>query len=207
MNPINEFLKGFPWETRFLLYGRFGTCVHIVALLALFIFAMQARFSKKNVLKLFVSYYAAFFASTNACSIFGNLTDGLIPQTNLGVAYLFFLAVFSFLIFLLRGSLLQNLDIAAPTFILGRSIGIIGCLFTGCCHGFPAEWGIYSYSTGTTVVPTVLFDIFLSIAIVLYLILTKKKYSASGLVAAKSILLFGVLRYVIDVLRDNDKLF
>ena len=69
------------------------------------------------------------------------------------------------------------------------------------------RWMIYSNHAGTTVVPTVLFDILLSFVIVVYLLLSKKKLLTPGAIAARGILLFGVLRYVVDVLRDNNKLF
>lgn len=49
-------------------------------------------------------------------------------------------------------------------------------------------------------------DMVMSYIIVVYLMLAGKKQHVSGMTAAKGMLLFGILRYVIDVLRDNEKL-
>lgn len=196
-----------PKESRFVLYGRFGTIMHVVMFAVLLLLMLRRFQNKKNVFQLLFSFYVAFFAGNLACNVLGNLTHNIIPKINLGVAFFFFLMVSTFLLWLLKAPVRQSLDIAVPVFILGRGIGIIGCLFPGCCHGFPAAWGIYSHNAGTPVVPTVLFDMLLSYVIVGYLLLTRKKHLVSGTLAAKGILLFGVLRYVIDVLRDNNKLF
>lgn len=206
MNMINQFLAELSTDSRSMLYSGFGAIMHVVMLIFLIIQARHASLNKKNVLQLFVAYYVAFFAGNSACNILGGLTGGVIPKINLGVAFSVFILVMFILLRITKAPVLQLMDIAVPTFILGRGIGIIGCLFPGCCHGFPATWGIYSHNAGTTVVPTVLFDILLSIAIVVYMLLSKKKLPAPGVISANGILLFGVLRYAIDVLRDNNKL-
>lgn len=207
MNLFNQFLAEMPKETRLVLYGRFGTIMHVVMFAVLLLLMLRRFQNKKNVFRLLFSFYVAFYAGNMACNVLGNLTHNLIPKINLGVAFFFFLLVSTFLLWLLKAPVRQSLDIAVPVFILGRGVGIIGCLFPGCCHGFPAAWGIYSNHAGTTVVPTVLFDILLSFVIVVYLLLSKKKLLTPGAIAARGILLFGVLRYVVDVLRDNNKLF
>lgn len=207
MEAINAVLMGIPAESRTLLYNGFGFVMHIVMVVFLIIRARRMLLNGASILKLFTTFYVAFFVGNFACNKLGVLTNGLIPKINLGVAFLFFLLTFVLLIRFCKAPIRPFLDNAIPVFILGRGIGIIGCLFTGCCHGFEAEWGIYSNITKTTVVPTVLFDMLLSYAIAGYICLPGKKCPAPGNCAAKGILLFGVLRYTIDVLRDNNKLF
>lgn len=207
MDIINRILIELPPEIRSSLYDGFGFCMHIVMLVFLAVQAKYASLNKKGILQLFVSYYVAFSAGNIACNVSNSLTDGLIPRINLGVAFLVFLLVLILLLRLLKAPVCPFLDISVPVFLLGRAVGIIGCIFTGCCHGFFATWGIYSHQAKTTVVPTVLVDIASSCVIVFYLLLKRKKVSASGMIATKGILLFGVLRYVVDVLRDNQKQF
>lgn len=207
MSNLNRFLLSLPHENRRLLYSGFGTCMHIVMLAFLIIQARRTGLNGKNVFRLLVSYYVAFFMGTTACNVLGELTNSLIPRINLGVAFLVFLLVHSLLTWLLKANARLFLDIAVPVFILGRGIGIIGCLFPGCCHGFPVSWGIYSHNAGTTVVPTVLIDMLASYLIVAYLLFAARKLHAPGMLAAKGILLFGALRYTVDVLRDNHKVF
>ena len=207
MSQINQFLIALSDESRRTLYSTFGTCLHAAVLVTLAVYAMRAKLGIKGSLKLLLPYYAAFYAGTNACSLLSKLTSGVIPKVNLGVSFVVFLTVLTLLLWLVKAPMRQLLDIAIPTYILGRGVGIIGCIFGGCCHGFPAAWGIYSDNAGTTVVPTVLIDIVASYIIVAYLLLAGKKNPVPGAVAARGILLFGLLRYVVDVLRDNNKLF
>lgn len=204
---VNQFLQELSIEEQSNLYSTFGTIKDCVVIIALLLSCKRYQLEKKLCVRLFVVYAVAFYVGNISCNVLGALTKGVIPKINLGVAFLVFLVVFVLLVRLLKGSVQQFIDIAIPVFILGRGVGIIGCLFEGCCHGFPAAWGIYSDNAGTTVVPTVLIDIVASYIIVAYLLLAGKKKPVPGMVAAKGILLFGVLRYVVDILRDNDKLF
>jgi len=84
-------------------------------------------------------------------------------------------------------------------------VAILGCLFYGCCHGYPCDFGVYSIRTDCITFPTVPLDSFCSAGITAYLIfLTRKlRYAGTGQVTAMGLLLFGILRIAIDILRDN----
>lgn len=206
---INEFIRDLSHSTQLDLYNAFGMLMYVIIIILFICAIYNYSISRKNAVILFISFTAAFLISPMLCAFMNSITDGIIPERNLGVGFLPFLVVFSFLTLLFKGNHLENLDAAVPMYIGGRGICIIGCLFTGCCHGFPAEWGIYSHHADCNTVPCPLFDSIASILIVIFIIRyckNEEKYRP-GKVSAYGMITFGILRYVIDVLRDNNKLF
>lgn len=95
---------------------------------------------------------------------------------------------------------------AIPGIALGHSLGRIGCLFAGCCHGAPTDaWYGINMMNGSgewvKCVPTQLFEaIFLMLLfgfLVSFSILKKK------LILPFYLIIYGVWRFAIEYLRDD----
>ncbi len=120
--------------------------------------------------------------------------------------------------------LLALLDILAPAIILAHGFGRIGCFMQGCCCGGPApEWfpcGItYPHgslaarlypailsATGSSVpvYPVQLFEAagnFILCGFLLWLLIRKRKFN--GMIAAAYLVLYGVLRFLLEFLRGD----
>lgn len=108
-------------------------------------------------------------------------------------------------------------DMAAPTIALGLAFGRTGCLLVGCCHGkacspdfplamtFPAET---IGRAGVPLYPTQLWSILANLAIfaLLYFYFRPRK-TFHGQVMAVFIALYGIVRSVIELWRDDPRGF
>lgn len=205
---INAYLEEISLSARQGFYQGFGIVMMAVYLIMLLWTVKQYRTGIKRAIAILVIFWGSYFWANLLCSTLFDVTKGIVPAVNLGVAFGFFLLLAFSLALALRIPVFSVLDAVTPVFILGRSVGILGCNFTGCCHGFPVPWGIYSNEAGCATVPTVLMDSIGSWAITAYLLYTARKaeYTGNGNVLARGLFLFGLLRTAIDILRDNDKL-
>ena len=98
-------------------------------------------------------------------------------------------------------------DFLAPIGVSGFAIIRIGCIFTGCCQGYPSKWGIYSNVSGTICFPVQICEIAVSLIIgTLLIVMTKKKYQ-QGKLLSWMMIMFGSTRFVLEFFRDNNKLF
>ncbi|MCR4682137.1 MAG: prolipoprotein diacylglyceryl transferase [Clostridiales bacterium] len=99
----------------------------------------------------------------------------------------------------------ELLDCIAVCIPAAHSIGRLGCLCAGCCHGKPTDawYGIYMVNLGRRVVPTQLFEaIFLAaLAVFLFVRAVKnKRYNMPLYMAA-----YGIWRFPMELLRDDDR--
>lgn len=90
--------------------------------------------------------------------------------------------------------------------ILG-GIGAFGCIFAGCCRGYPCVWGIYNPRVETAVFPLPILNgvVMLTIAVYLYIRTNKRKYAVDGLAYPVMLVLFGMTRFGTEFLCDNNK--
>lgn len=206
MEFINSFLLELSPPVRNTLYSAFGYGMY-AAFVAIFLWSVKKRgITRKPAILILVSFVLAFLLGQQITVVLKNVTGGLIPDRNLGVAMLTFLPVFCILLLLFRLPVTTGLDAAIPMYIGGRGFCIIGCIFPGCCHGAAAEWGLFSHSAKYNTVPCPLIDSLVSLLIVGFLMGRKKGRTGEGFTAAYGLIAFGILRYVIDLLRDNDKI-
>ena len=98
-------------------------------------------------------------------------------------------------------------DFLAPIGVSGFAIIRIGCIFTGCCQGFPSKWGIYSNVSGTICFPVQMFEIAVSLMIGTILFVMAKKKLQQGKLLSWMMIMFGSTRFVLEFFRDNNKLF
>lgn len=205
---LNEFLMSLSPEEGLRLYGALGNLQWPMYAAILLWVTVKYPIPKKQKLLLWVIFAAALWWSGLFCPLLNGLTEGMVPSPNMGVSFLFFCLITAVLAYAVKLPVLTALDALLPAYILGRGAAITGCVFYGCCEGFPCSFGIYSGRSGCTVFPTVPMDIILSVCITAYLmILTgRNRYAGNGRVTAMGLILFGILRLAIDLLRDNHKL-
>ena len=107
---------------------------------------------------------------------------------------------------------LEYFDLCAPSISLAQGFGRIGCFLAGCCYGretdsifgvvFP-ESGLAP--SGVKLLPTQLFSSAGDFLITIVLLLYYKKKKHSGDVGAMYMLLYGVGRFLIEILRNDNR--
>lgn len=115
-----------------------------------------------------------------------------------------------------RSSINKTLDFCSPGTSLCNTIAHIGCIFPGCCHGFAISsypswlsWtGIYCNETGTYTFPIQLVECFFYglIAVIILIWAKRKNYHTEGKAYPIYLILFGVARFCLEFLRDNEKI-
>lgn len=103
----------------------------------------------------------------------------------------------------------KSLDFVAPCLCINHGIAHIGCIFAGCCHGYPSEWGLYSNEVGYRCFPIQPIEAAVAIGIAVYIWHREKKkgYGAGvdGLSFPMMLMLFGYSRFILEFFRDNHK--
>lgn len=196
-------------EDRSAIYSTLGNLQWLAFAVVLLWATIKYHRPLKDKIILWVAFVAARYWGACMVPLLKSVAPGVFPSGNFGIAFGFVVLIVAAIAYFLRTSVWFTLEAAVPAFILGRGLAITGCIFYGCCYGHPVSWGIYSGVTQTYVFPTVMLDVAASCAIVIYLIILAKKrgYSSDGIAAARGIFLFGILRVLIDLLRDNHTLF
>lgn len=107
---------------------------------------------------------------------------------------------------------LEYFDLCAPSIALAQGFGRIGCFLAGCCYGRTTDsvFGVVFPEgclapAGVKVLPTQLFSSAGDFLIALVLVLFYKKKKHSGDVAALYMLLYGVGRFLIEILRNDNR--
>ncbi len=106
-------------------------------------------------------------------------------------------------------------DIFAPSIALGQALGRMGCFFAGCCYGRPTDlaWGVtFSHPqslapTGIPLHPTQLYASLALMAIFFVLLGMRRHIHFSGQMACVYLILHSVLRFSIEFLRADSRLF
>ncbi len=97
--------------------------------------------------------------------------------------------------------------IVIPLMIGG--VGSMGCVFAGCCKGYPCEWGIYNPRTQINVFPVQIVNAVIMLLILIYLFIRTKRnhYVSDGLSYPVMLILFGATRLITEFFCDNEKIF
>ena len=97
-------------------------------------------------------------------------------------------------------------DFIAPLLAIFHGVTHIGCIFPGCCHGYPAAWGLYSNEAGAVCFPNQPLEAASSLLVAGILLLMMKKNVQQGRLYAWYLLLFGGSRFLWEFLRNNEKI-
>lgn len=139
------------------------------------------------------------------------ITSGFTQEStsNLAVAFVYLLPVGWLLAKLFRlrwQAVTEMLTLAMLAFhIPGRS----GCIFTGCCHGYPNKWGVYSLWADEYVFPIVLVESLMTLCILVFLFIRmgRKTYVPDGRTMPWMLLLYGIGRFYTEYFHDNEKIW
>ena len=93
--------------------------------------------------------------------------------------------------------------------LLVHGISHFGCIFVGCCHGYPCSFGIYNPMFQDIRFPIQPIEALTAVAIVVFLFVRskKKQYEPDGYEYPLMLVLFGSTRFLFEFLRDNYKMF
>ncbi len=106
-------------------------------------------------------------------------------------------------------------DLFAPAVALGLFFARIGCFMAGCCYGKETSlpWGV-TFTDPQSLArlhvhlhPTQLYEAAAGLALFLFLIRMEKKQSFDGQIFWLFLLLYSVLRFLIEFLRDDPRGF
>ena len=120
--------------------------------------------------------------------------------------------VFAFvpLICLICGKLLRVpweklCDAMSMHLLLRSAFAQLGCLFTGCCHGYEVSWGLYSPQTGKYHMPIPIFETVITLAIFGWLLykIIKGGFQSDGTHFPRMLIYYGIMRCVCEILRDT----
>lgn len=110
-------------------------------------------------------------------------------------------------IFRLKWSLVCDALAFFPLFT--SALGQLACIFPGCCHGYESIFGIYNPRTGLYHFPVQILETILTLAILAYLIyrLHRRAYVSDGMLYPEMMALYGLMRFICEAMRDNEKIF
>ena len=109
---------------------------------------------------------------------------------------------------MLKIDYLRALDYVSPCLCINHGIAHIGCIFAGCCHGYPAVHGMYSVPAGCRCFPVQLCEALTALAIAALIVrmASRKKYSAEKCILYPTMLtLYGGTRFLWEFFADNKK--
>ena len=98
-------------------------------------------------------------------------------------------------------------DFIAPLLAVFHGVTHLGCIFPGCCHGYPSDWGIFSNEAGTVCFPNQPLEAVSSILIGVSLFVLAVRGIQTGRLYAWYLLSFGLTRFLWEFLRDNKKIW
>ncbi|MBQ7500407.1 MAG: prolipoprotein diacylglyceryl transferase [Clostridia bacterium] len=111
---------------------------------------------------------------------------------------------------ILKMGYFKALDFVSPCLCINHGIAHFGCIFAGCCHGYPCDWGIYSNNAGHKCFPNQPIEAIVAIGIAVYIWNRERKKgygkNPDGLSFPIMLMLFGYSRFFLEFLRDNDKI-
>lgn len=105
---------------------------------------------------------------------------------------------------------LAFLDLVSPAVALGYSVARMGCFLNGCCYGKPTElpWGVvFPVVDGLRRHPTQIYSLLAALLIFgILLWKTRRGIRFQGQIFSLFLILYGLLRAGIELLRENNQI-
>lgn len=105
-------------------------------------------------------------------------------------------------------AILPMLDILAITTLIAHCLGRIGCFFAGCCYGLPTNsvFGIvFPTSNNIAVHPTQLYEAFILLYLMVFLLIMKKYRKFEGQIFILYITLYAISRAILELFRGDKR--
>ena len=89
-----------------------------------------------------------------------------------------------------------------------HAVSHFGCMFAGCCEGYPSSWGLWNPRFDEIRFPNQPLEALTAWAIIFFLLIRagRKKYVPDGREYPLMLVLFGSTRFLFEFLRNNEKL-
>ncbi len=127
-----------------------------------------------------------------------------------GVVVYAFIPLLAFLVSkLVRRSWKEIWDVMMPVPLVMFVGARIACTVAGCCRGFPSSWGVYNVKTDSILFPIQLLQAFVTVLILVAVIWREKKnnFVPDGRNVPIILISYGILRFFLEFLQDNNKIF
>ena len=124
------------------------------------------------------------------------------------------IAAVVYLKYIKKTTVLDKLDLAAPSIAMAQGFGRIGCFLAGCCYGKAAPAGAWYAVTfpegclapaGVPLYPTQLISAGLDILLFLFLWFWSNRESFRGELIAFYMILYSIGRFFVEMLRDDPR--
>ena len=98
-------------------------------------------------------------------------------------------------------------DFLAPSPVLVHGISHLGCMFAGCCYGFEYTHGLYNPVFQKNLFPIQPIEALVALAIFALIVgrAVRRGFKSDGYSFPLMLLLFGSTRFLLEFLRDNEK--
>ncbi len=212
MGFINEFLRSQPAEgiPNYNLMGTVGQ-VLMIAVVIFYLMRMKAKFL--DALKGVVIAAAAYYFCTYAHWFLQWYKVDFDPNryfnstANLALAF----TLLPLLVWLCAKTFNTSNgfagDVSALAVLGFHVAGRSGCVFGGCCYGFPCDWGWYSTDTKANQFPTAFVESLFTLAILVFIIvrICRKGYVPDGKNLPYFLLFYGVCRFFSEMTRESTR--
>lgn len=210
MNFVNEFLRSLSSDAGTALYNATGTVCYaaMAVVVAFYLVRMKVKWldALKGLAIAAIAYwfcgYAQHFVTWYRV---GFALESYFRTANIALAF----TLLPLLAWLCAKTFNTSVGFAGDVTalaLLGMHVpGRSGCTFTGCCYGFPCEWGIYSRHTGANQFPVVWVESLFTLAILVFIIvrICRKGYVPDGKNLPYFLLLYGVCRFFSEMTRES----
>ena len=102
----------------------------------------------------------------------------------------------------------KAIELLAPIPCIIHGVAHFGCIFEGCCCGYPWEYGIWNPTTLDYRFPNQPIEALVAVGIAVFTIwwIAKHGFSGKSKAYALMLILFGSTRFILEFFRDNEKL-
>lgn len=228
MDFINDFLRAQSDQGTFA-YGLMGTLGTILMVLVVLFYLFRMKLHWVHFLKGVAIAAITFYFNPYAQQFmvwYRQFFDRYTEQVgNLALAF----TLLSLLAWLCAKTFNTSVgfagDVVALTSLGVHVPGRAGCLFSGCCYGFPCEWGWYSHdalsdgvhhainegqdlstlNTPTNYFPTALVESLFTLAILIFILvrICRKGYAPDGKNLPYFLLFYGTCRFFSEMTRES----
>ena len=202
MTFINGFLRSLEYEQLQTLYSNINSLFWVVFSV---VFLVYIRKSQKISWLRLILVLAIPYAVNSIIMLFAGviktISDGIIPTFYPVYFVSIMCATTGVTALVLKAKFTNIMDKFVLSFFISRPCHCIACLIAGCCYGIDVDWGLYSYNTGTTVLPLRAFEILILVSLFFVgnWFYTHKKFQYDGQCAALGTIAFGAWIFIFDI--------
>lgn len=212
MSFINNYLTSISETRGSELYAATGTVAHVVMVLVVLFYLCWMRpnfltFLKGVVVAVLTYYFTGYAQYFMVWYRVGFSPDAYFQTANLALGFVLLPLLAWLAAKILNISVGYAGDVTALTMLGYHVIGRSGCIFGGCCYGFPCEWGWHNTATGIKHFPTAFIESLFTLAILVFILyrICRRSYTPDGKNLPYFLLLYGVCRFFSEMTRESTR--